>query len=353
MAMPRISDLDFQAAVVHGRRSRLAEAERLDALCRVGTVEELAEAVFHEPSATTCADFQRRLLRVLFEELSEIAATLDAVRGGLLGWILFRFQVENLKLILRGFMTHTKGEVVREHLLPLPDPPAFDIESLLGARNLQEFIHCLPKDRLANALTLALRNHGAETRPFFFEAVMDRDYLQELLRRVSLLSGDDLELARPLVEQEVNAFLLMLAVRARFNYGIRVETLSPFYIRAGGTSLERFNWLLQAASPYEAAILMIGRALDDMPSVRASDTTDMAALTAELERLAQERFLHLSNRAFRRSPVGFGALLGYAGMRRVEVANLITISEGIRAHASFEEIRSHVVPRQKQGVDHV
>jgi vacuolar-type H+-ATPase subunit C/Vma6 len=38
-------------------------------------------------------------------------------------------------------------------------------------------------------------------------------------------------------------------------------------------------------------------------------------------------------------------VIGYAGIRRVEVANLITLSEGIRAGAEAERIRTRLIPR--------
>jgi len=43
--------------------------------------------------------------------------------------------------------------------------------------------------------------------------------------------------------------------------------------------------------------------------------------------------------------MGLGAIVGYAGLRRVEVANLITISEGIRGGMAAEAIRGRLIPR--------
>ena len=55
--------------------------------------------------------------------------------------------------------------------------------------------------------------------------------------------------------------------------------------------------------------------------------------------------MRLANRAFRRSHMGMGAVVGYTGIRRVEVANLITLSEGIRAGMAAETIRARLLPR--------
>jgi vacuolar-type H+-ATPase subunit C/Vma6 len=40
-----------------------------------------------------------------------------------------------------------------------------------------------------------------------------------------------------------------------------------------------------------------------------------------------------------------GAVVGYAGIRRVEVANLISLSEAIRTGMAAEVIRARLIPR--------
>ncbi len=64
-----------------------------------------------------------------------------------------------------------------------------------------------------------------------------------------------------------------------------------------------------------------------------------------LEGLAWKRFFRLANLAFRRSHMGLGTIMGYMGLRRMEAANLITISEGIRSDMAAETIRGRLIPR--------
>ena len=64
-----------------------------------------------------------------------------------------------------------------------------------------------------------------------------------------------------------------------------------------------------------------------------------------LEGLVWKRFFRLANLAFRQSHMGLAAIIGYIGVRRVEVANLITISEGIRNGMTAETIRGRLIPR--------
>ena len=96
---------------------------------------------------------------------------------------------------------------------------------------------------------------------------------------------------------------------------------------------------------YTSLSRAVGRAIDTAPpEVQPTDGTASACdYGAAVERLAWARFLRLANLAFRRSHIRFGAVAGYIGLRRVETANLITISEGIEKGMDTETIRAHLV----------
>ena len=64
-----------------------------------------------------------------------------------------------------------------------------------------------------------------------------------------------------------------------------------------------------------------------------------------LEVLAWHRYLRLARAAMRRSQLALGVVAGYAAIRRVELANLITLSEGIRAGVEPDVIRRRLIPR--------
>jgi V/A-type H+-transporting ATPase subunit C len=349
----RVSDLDYLAARVHGRRSRLAEGERLDGLCHLRTIPELTRAVFPDAEFQTCTEFQRRALKDLLRELSNIARSLDGAGSALLAWMLVRFQVENIKVLLRGFLNHSPLEVVREHFVSLPGTLALDAQALLAAEGLEDFVGRLPKGVLHKALRAALGTYRNQLRPFFFEAALDRGYFQELLDRAGQLSGEDKDLVVPIVDQEVNTFQLMLVVRGRFSYGLAPELLFPLHVRWSGIPTERFNTMLAASDVRTAATFALGRAIDALPPENDSNQASGAVDSAALEALAWRRFLRLSNRAFRRSHMGLGAIIGYAGIRRVEVANLITLSEGIRTGVAPDLIRARLIPRCEQEVAYV
>ncbi len=345
MTRPQVNDLDYLAARVHGRRSRVAEGARLEALCRVRQLAALSEAVCPGVEIHSAAELQRRLVEDLVRELSSMLTHLEGPGAALLAWILVRFQVENMKVLARGFVNRTPVEVLREHLATLPHDFALNAPALATAQSLDGFVEWLPLGPPRQSLRALASLYHDQSRPFFLEAALDQGYLQELLTRAGQLSGEDKDLIQPMALQEVDAFHLMLVVRGRFNYGLAPASLLPLHVRWSGIPSERFSAMLAAPDLPTAAGLAVGRAIDVLPAELGTSETAAAVDAATLEALCWKRFLRLAQRAVRRSHMGLGSIFGYVGIRRVEVANLITLSEGIRTGAAEEAIRKRLVPR--------
>lgn len=354
MARLTANDLDYLGARLHGRRSRMAEGGFLDTLCRLQNIPELGRAVFPGVDLQTCAQFQRRAVEELAEELSRCREHLDARGANLLTWLLVRFQGENLKVLLRAYLNHTPIEKVQEHLLKLPhDIYAFDARSMLAATSLEVFANLLPAGELRGGLINALRSHHEYSRPFFVEAALDRIFFHELLTRCVSLGAEDKEAVAPLLNQEANLFQLMLVLRGRFQHGISPALLRPLYLRGCGLSVGKYDAMLQAPDVGAMACIAVGGVVDgaSLTAATAELTTPLDA--TQLETLAWNRYLMLANTAFRRSHMGLAAVVGYIGLRRVEVANLISISEGIRMGVPPDVIRNRLIPRRVWEVVHV
>ena len=140
-----------------------------------------------------------------------------------------------------------------------------------------------------------------------------------------------------------------MAVRGRFHYDLPADALLA--LRLPGISDDWFKNLLTVPDLLAAAKSSVGIIFDELPAERGS-VGDSADLTA-LEALAWKRFLRLAKGAFRRDSMGLGAAIGYLVLRRVETANLITLSEGIRTGLTAGAIRARLVARTDTEVAYV
>jgi len=339
MALRIALDLDYLAANVHGRRSRLAEAERLDALCRLRTVTDLARALFPESRFLTAAALQRVLILDQVEELTEIASRLGGAAGRILDWLGVRFQMENLKVLARGLAGGMALEDLRPHLILLPDDLALPVEALASAGSLEAFAALVPHEPLRDGLKRGGDLFARRPKAFFLEAGLDAGYLEELLSRARALSAADRREVLPIALQEADTFHMMLAARGKFHYGLGPEAIVPFHVRGALMARRTFEAMAAAEHVSDVAALAVGVAVDEVPAVAKEALT-----AADLEPLAWSRYYRLANRAFRRSHMGLGAVVAYAAIRRVELANLITLSEGIRLGQPADAIRRRLIP---------
>lgn len=339
------NDLDYLVARLHARRSRMAEGERLNSLCHIRSLPEFYSTIFPESEFKGVLDFQRMLVHELISELSGFRAHMSGPGADLIDWTLVRFQVENLKVLIRVCLTKAPIEELYGHLVSLPRELALDTQGLAEAESLEDFVLLVPRGLLQENLKKALENYRDYPRPFFFETALDRGYFQGLVARTERLSQEDREIVKQMVCQEVDIFHLMLVARGKFHYNLTPEMLRPLHV--AGTRIPRalFADMLNDPNLYTLVGRVAERVLDAAPFEHRQNDGSMVVDAPVLEGLAWTRFFRLANLAFRQSHMGLGAIMGYAGLRRVEVANLITISEGIKSGMAAETIRGRLIPR--------
>lgn len=339
------NDLDYLVARLHARRSCMAEAERLDGLCRIRSLPDFFRAIFPESDLKGLIDFQRLLINELINEFSGFRNHISGPGADLLDWTLVRFQVENLKVLIRICLTKIPFEEVNEHLISLPKEFALNTQELAKADSPADFVRLVPRGLLQENLEKALEIYREHPQSFFFEVALDCGYFKGLVARTEELLVEDREIIRPMVYQEADIFNLMLIARGKFYYGLTPKILQPFYVP--GTRIPRalFASMLCDTDLSTSVNRVAERVLDGEPFQYGPKGGSIIIDASALEGLAWKRFFRLANLAFRQSHMGLAAIIGYIGLRRVEAANLITISEGIRDGISGETIRARMIPR--------
>lgn len=344
--------LDYVAAVLHGRRSRMAEGDRLGALAAERSIGDLARALYGETAISSAVELQKRLVVDRALEILELARKLDGPAGEFLDWLAVRFQVENLKVLARGLAAGTPWSEVQAHLVPLPGSLAVDARAMASEATVETLAGVIRQKPLAGALAAALPLYQAHPRAFVLESALDRGYFVELLARAGAVAGEDLPDVLALVRQEIDIFHLVLVVRGKFFYGLPAEQLAPFYVPGARLRRPDFSAMLTATDLAEAAGRAVGFVIDAAPegsepaaAAAGNFLSGTGAYAAALERLAWERYYRLAAAVFRRSPAGLGLVAAYVVLRRVELANLITASEGIRAGLPADDLRRRMIPR--------
>ena len=347
------NDLDYLTTRLHARRSRMAEGERLDTLCNLRTLPELGRALFPGAELPVAADFQRQLVENLAREISGLLKHLEAEDQELMAWLLARFQWENVKILLRGFLNRLPLETVQPHLVSLPPSLALEATALLAAKTLEEFVNRLPAGCPRKQLQRMVAGQHERPPAFLLEAALDGGYFRELIARNNRLSGGEEEIVKPMIFQETNLFQFLLVARGKFHFGLTAERLLPLRLGRDGAGGDWFNTWLSAPDIPTLAKSGVGVIIDALPAARSAAGEPTAIDIPAIEALGWQRYLRLANSAFRRSHNGVGAVVGYFGVRRVEIANLISLSECIRLRVEEPETRMRMIPRTELEAAHV
>lgn len=330
MAIVATDNLEYLVTRFHVRRSQMLEAERLEALCRLRTVAELGEMLYPGSALLTHEKLQRRLVQDLVQELVRFRRHAGDSGHEFMDWQLARFQMENIKILLRGLLNQLPMAGIKPHLVNLPVDQTLNVQRLTEAGSVQGFAALLPAGKPRDWLEDLLSRMPEVSEAFLLEMALDCGYHQELLKRAARLPDDEKEIINALVFQEVNLFQLMLVVRGKFHQNLPPTVLLPFHVPGSGVSDSWFKNLLAATDISTAIKCSRGIALDQSPRNLASADPPTTIKASDIEAGAWRRLWRLANSAFRRSHMGLGAIIGYHVLRRLEVANLITLSEGIR-----------------------
>jgi vacuolar-type H+-ATPase subunit C/Vma6 len=314
----------------------------LESLCRIRSQAELAKAIRADTPIETSAEIQQRLVRDLVDDFYDILIHLSGARHRLFGWLLDRFQLRNLKLVYRAFRTGASSDELQKHVIPWPGKPTLDLKGLALVKTLGELPRVLPVGPLYDMFREAILRPEVAEDPYLWETRLDRDYFRELLTRLNDLTAEDREVIGPMIVQEVDTFHLMLVLRFLSRADSPFSKVQSMHIEETRIPRQMFGTMLGSKEFSTAIAPAVGRALDVLP---ANPWT--------VEALAWTRFQRLANRSFRAGHMGFGVIAGYAGLRRIEVANLLTISEGIRINLASDQIRTRMLPRLGTEAQHV
>ncbi|HOJ71866.1 MAG TPA: V-type ATPase subunit [Syntrophorhabdaceae bacterium] len=337
------SDLDYLTARLHARYSKMAVGDRAVELCRIQNMADLFQTIYPDKGITDITDFQRRCVFDLISEIYNFRMYLSGPGASLIDWVMTRFQIENLKILLRAYLTNTTFEEVDRYIFYLPGDLSLNITGLVKAESIEEFIRLTPKGIIQDSLERVLKKYNEYRRPFFFEAAMDCGYYNELISRCEGIPKKERDIINPIIHQEIDIYHLMLITRGRFVYNIPPEVLKPLHVE--GTRMPKRFFTAMLADPDIASVAnrLENRVVDHLPIEFGKIEGAKDNEAPILESLAWRRLCRLSNQAFRKSHMGLGAIVGYIGLRRIEVANLTAISEGIRQKLSPDTIRRHLI----------
>ncbi len=162
---------------------------------------------------------QRIIARILDETRVLIRPLTGDARAFLRFWTA-RFEMSNVKTLLRGKMTGERPAAVLARLTPMGSFGRLDAQALAHAEDADELLRRLEAGPYAGIVRHARRAFEQSRDPFSLDAALDRGYHEGLIQRAQPLEAAAGAPFRGLMAHLVDRTNLVWLLRYRFNYGL-------------------------------------------------------------------------------------------------------------------------------------
>jgi V/A-type H+/Na+-transporting ATPase subunit C len=189
-----------------------AEDERTVVLERAGLsqlVADLASGQYLEQS----------IIRAQLADILILMRAAGDARSFLQYWAL-RFEITNLKAIIRGKLAHAPLATVRQELSDMGFLASLPVEELLQTEDLEELLRRLETTPYADMVRFARRAFQAQPRLFDLDAALDRRYYHGLVERARPLEEVLGASFHKIMELHIDRTNLSWLLRFRFTYDL-------------------------------------------------------------------------------------------------------------------------------------
>lgn len=185
--------------------------EQLTAELGLGTVDA-------PPLQGRFEDLEQSLLQIWLNELSALIRPMRGPARELLVQWARRYEVLNLKALIRGKLGGLARTEIEASLFQLPGFLRLDHEPLLNTDDVPELLRRLYGTPYHNLARIGLRRFEEKKDPFLLDATLDQQFYGDLQARMLQLESDDRTAMQELLGRVVDRHKLIWLLRYRYNY---------------------------------------------------------------------------------------------------------------------------------------
>ena len=317
-------------AYLHARSSVLAErlldSAQFDALIDAAPEQALLvlrDAGLREADSDTLADparLEQALINALVSDFTLLSRALSGVERALLIYWARRFELSNLKAIIRGKLAEQPADAIRAELVDLGPFATLPVDELLAADDPAELLRRLDATPYADIAHQARAVFEEHHDAFALDAAIDRRYFVGLDQRINELGADDRRLMRRLAGSLFDRINLVWLLRYRFGYGLAPAETYYLLIPAG-YQLHRRE--LQAL----AQLGSFAEVLAHLPQPLA-DRLVVARTTSDVDALMQAESVRVATGILRRSAFNLARSFAFLVLRERDIFRLQAVLKG-------------------------
>ena len=338
-------------ARVRALLSNLIPAQQWTSLIEAADLASLVallRGTWYGPALPAPGDAEPNVIQVERALASHLAAAarlpLSQLQGSpldLLDWYWRRFELDNLKTVLRAVHHQSPPDQARNALTALGSASALSWADLAATGSIPALVERLAGTWYGRVLRTALDQYGRQRSVFPLEVALDLAYYAGLLDRIDRLRGADHADAVSFLRAWVDAQNLLWAYRYRLYARLSPEEIINYTLQ----SHLRVNVDVVRAIALGAPLLDVVRSIwhTRLPDLEPLVDLPEDEMLPRLELIFQRHFYALAQRARAAYPLRLASVLSYEFLLDAELRDLIVIVEGKSFAWPGERIRPYLV----------
>ncbi len=267
----------------------------------------------------------------LLEDLKVLGRSLSGGARDLLIYWIRRFELGNLKAIIRGKMAGRPSAAIREELVELGSFTTLKLDQLLATEDVAELLRRLEASPYGDIARQARAVFEERHDTFMLDAALDRRYYAGLMKRVKSFSGDDRRSLDRLLGAIVDHVNLVWLLRYRLSYDLPpAETY--YLLVSGGYRISSRDWQELARMGSLAEVV------DGLPSSLRT-VLEGATSISEVQRRLEQEVRRVAEGVLSRTAFNLARALAYLLLREMEMHQVLAVLKGRKLGLSPALIR--------------
>jgi V/A-type H+/Na+-transporting ATPase subunit C len=318
-------------------------------LCAAADFDALVNVLERTVYAPYLTELDEKLLtprRAAYQVLKRLADTFDAVMHllpgtarDLVAQLYRRYEVDNVKALLRGVERGTPWDQVRYVLFPLGSFTVLDAQRIIESESVSAAVEQLQGTPYYDTLSHAMKRYTAEQSLFPLEVALDLEYWRRLWRGIGQLPRSGQIPARRVVGSLLDTNNLMWAIRYRINHHLSEEEIVNYTLPFGYRVHDEDIQAIAAGADIASAVRRLYPELDDVGPLIQEPQSGLPELEVRLLRLDVEVY----RATFAGYPFHVGIPIAYLLLAGMEIQDLTVLIEAKSSRMPPERFEPHLL----------
>ncbi len=250
-----------------------------------------------------------------------------------------RFEIDNLKALLRGIVTGSTWDQIQDILFPMGSFGVLPAQKMLEAGNVEAAVELLSQTPYYDTLSNALKRYSEEQSLFPLEVALDLNYWHKLWAGVNQLPSGDRTQALRIVGPMVDMTNLMWAIRYRVYYHLSEEEVINYTLPIGYHVRDEDIRAIAAGADIARIVEKIYPGVKDVENMLQEPEHGLPKLELQLQRRIRKQF----NAVFTGYPFHIGLPLAFAVLNELEIQDLTVLVEAKAAQMPSEKFLPYLL----------